>query len=159
MCARCYAARHVEQLAAALLVARANPVNSYPNLPSDLGMAPQFLDPMMDQSNLMDQGDLSTPSPSFANRPNPQGQGQGQPGTPMMDMNVPQPRNMEDMNRIYAVSTNKEASSVAASLRNATNSKAVSCDRHDRVVVSVFLVEDFLRRQHYFHALCCATWC
>ncbi|VBB88438.1 Catalytic subunit of the SWI/SNF chromatin remodeling complex, putative [Yarrowia lipolytica] len=72
-------------------------MNSYPNMQSDMGMGPQgFMDGMMDSGmGQMDaQSDLATPSPSFGNR-------QG-PGTPMMDMAVQPPRNMEDMNRIYA---------------------------------------------------------
>lgn len=69
------------------------------------------MDGMMDSSMNMDggQNDMSTPSPSFANRPNP-----GQPGTPMMDMNssVPRPQSMEDMHRLYAVSIDTPAEPV-----------------------------------------------
>jgi hypothetical protein len=96
---------------------------------SDMGMGPQgFMDGMMDSGmGQMDaQSDLATPSPSFGNR-------QG-PGTPMMDMAVQPPRNMEDMNRIYAVSMSSagrasqasRASSEVASLSVRDNVNAIS---------------------------------
>lgn len=68
---------------------------------NDMGMGPQgFMDGMMESGmGQMEQNDMATPSPSFGNRV---------PGGGMMDMAVQPPRNMEDMNRIYAVSTDNE---------------------------------------------------
>lgn len=74
---------------------------------NDMGMGPQgFMDGMMDagmgpgpmDAQQQQQNDMATPSPSFGNR---------QVGG-MMDMAVQPPRNMEDMNRIYAVSKDDE---------------------------------------------------